>query len=214
MFDASLFGREARGFHFTNVLLHAGNSVLLFLLLRMLTGAVWRSVVVAALFALHPLRAESVVWVAERKDVLCGFFGLLALICYARYAQGRFQNAECSVQSREGGDAVHVSRFTSHDAVFYLLSLLFFACGLMSKAMLVTWPFVMLLLDYWPLNRLKKVECRRQKAERSVERAEPPERQKRVHARHAPRSTLLHLVWEKLPFFVLSGMLCMKRLEW
>src|ERR1039458_9071473 len=89
MLDASLFGQKAGGFHFTNVALHAANGVLLFLLLRMLTEALWRSVLVAALFALHPLRVESVAWVTERKDVLSGCFGLLALIFYARYAHRR-----------------------------------------------------------------------------------------------------------------------------
>ena len=99
MLDASFFGQRAGGFHFTNVALHAANGILLFLLLRMLTGALWRSVVVAALFALHPLRVESVAWVTERKDVLSGCFGLLALIFYARYAQGR----ECRRQKAEAG---------------------------------------------------------------------------------------------------------------
>ena len=101
MLDASLFGQEAGGFHFTNVAIHAANGVLLFLLLRMLTGALWRSVVVAALFALHPLRVESVAWVTERKDVLSGCFGLLALICYARYAQRRIRSPESEVQESE-----------------------------------------------------------------------------------------------------------------
>ncbi len=86
MLDVSFFGQKAGGFHFTNVAFHATNGVLVFLLLRLLTGALWRSVVVAALFALHPLRVESVAWVTERKDVLSGCFGLLALIFYARYA--------------------------------------------------------------------------------------------------------------------------------
>ncbi len=86
MLDASLFGQQAGGFHFTNVVLHAANCVLLFLWLRMSTDALWRSVVVAALFALHPLRVESVAWVTERKDVLSGCFGLLSLIFYVRYA--------------------------------------------------------------------------------------------------------------------------------
>ena len=177
MLDASLFGQRAGGFHFTNVAFHAVNGALLFLLLRMLTGAVWRSVVVAALFALHPLRVESVAWVAERKDVLSGCFGLLALICYARYAQRRMQNAECRMQNAESGSqqptpplTFHVSRFTFHVSPFYLLSLCFFACGLMSKAMLVTWPFVMLLLDYWPLKRMQNAECRMQ----NVAASDPP----------------------------------------
>ena len=87
MLDCQLFGLNPWGHHLTNVLLHALNTVLVFLLLRRMTGAPWRSLLVAALFALHPLRVESVAWVAERKDVLSGCFGLLALIVYARYAQ-------------------------------------------------------------------------------------------------------------------------------
>ena len=86
MLDVNFYGQRAGGFHFTNVALHAANGVLLFLLLQALTGARWRSLVVAALFVFHPLRVESVAWVAERKDVLSGFFGLLALIAYACYA--------------------------------------------------------------------------------------------------------------------------------
>ena len=172
MLDMSLFGQKAAGFHFTNVALHAANGVLLFLLLRMLTGALWRSLLVAALFAAHPLRVESVAWVTERKDVLSGCFGLLALICYACYAERRMQNAECRMQNAKSGSqqpapplTFHVSRFTFHVSLFYLLSLFFLACGLMSKAMLVTWPFVMLLLDYWPLRRMQNAECRMQNAE-------------------------------------------------
>ncbi len=144
MLDASLFGPAARGFHFTSVAFHAANGVLLFLLLRLLTGAFWRSVCGAALFALHPLRVESVAWVTERKDVLSGFFGLLALIFYARYAT-------CGPRAKGGGQRLKVcGRSSISHAGFlgaYWFALLFLACGLMSKAMLVTWPFVMLLLE-------------------------------------------------------------------
>ncbi len=115
MLDASLFGKAAGGFHFTNVALHAANSVLVFLLLRVLTGALWRSAVVAALFAVHPLRVESVAWVTERKDVLSGLFGLLALIFYARYAQCRTQNAEGRVQKPATSDPQPATRPPSAD---------------------------------------------------------------------------------------------------
>ncbi len=127
--DATLFGPGPRGFHRTNVLLHAANAVLLFLALRRLTGAVWPSAMAAALFALHPLRAESVAWVSERKDVLSGLFWMLALMAYAWYAE------------RPGWRR-------------YLLVLAPFALGLMAKPMVVTLPCVLLLLDYWPLRRL------------------------------------------------------------
>jgi tetratricopeptide (TPR) repeat protein len=126
--DATLFGTGPRGFHRTNLLLHAANAVLLFLALRVLTGAVWRSGFVAALFAAHPLRVESVAWVSERKDVLCAFFFMLTLLAYAWYAR------------RPG-------------LVSYLAVLLAFALGLLAKPMLVTLPFVLLLLDFWPLRR-------------------------------------------------------------
>ena len=121
MLDASLFGRAARGFHFTNVALHTANLVLLFLWLRMSTGAIWRSAMVAALFALHPLRVESVAWVTERKDVLSGFFGLLSLIFYARYAQGRMQKPatpDTQHASPCTRDTQHATRNTLHAPPF------------------------------------------------------------------------------------------------
>ena len=162
MADCQLFGLQPWGHHLTNVVLHALNAGLVLALLQLLTGATWRSLWVAALFAVHPLRVESVAWVSERKDVLSGFFGLLSLIAYACYAQRRMQNAECRMQNEEATDTQHATRFTFHTGNFYLLSLCFFALGLLSKPMLVTWPCVMLLLDYWPLRRMQKAECRRQ----------------------------------------------------
>ena len=138
MVDCQLFGLSAWGHHLTSVLLHAINSALVFLLLRHLTGALWRSLLVAALFALHPLRVESVAWVAERKDVLSTCFGLLCLMAYARYAEDA--PASTPALRRRSG--------------YYALALLCMALGLMSKAMLVTWPLVMLLLDFWPLERM------------------------------------------------------------
>ncbi|HEC17229.1 MAG TPA: tetratricopeptide repeat protein [Sedimenticola sp.] len=129
MLDVQLFGLDAGRHHLTNVLLHLGNTLLLFFVLRRMTGAMWRSAFVAALFGLHPLHVESVAWVAERKDVLSTFFGMLTLYAYARYAE------------RPG-----LGR--------YLPVVLFFTLGLMSKPMLVTLPFLLLMLDYWPLGRL------------------------------------------------------------
>ena len=142
MLDCQLFGLKPWGHHLINVLFHALNAVMVFALLRQLTGAMWRSLLVAALFAVHPLRVESVAWVAERKDVLSGFFGLLTLIFYARY-----------VQKSETKLATSSSFLLSP---FYWSALFFFALGLMSKAMLVTMPCVLLLLDYWPLERFKQ----------------------------------------------------------
>jgi tetratricopeptide (TPR) repeat protein len=129
MLDVQLYGVNPGGHHITNLLLHLANVVLLFLLLVRLTGAVWRSGFVAALFAVHPLHVESVAWVSERKDVLSAFFWILTMWAYARYAE------------RPG-----VKR--------YLPVFLLFALGLTAKPMLVTLPFVLLLMDYWPLNRI------------------------------------------------------------
>jgi protein O-mannosyl-transferase len=129
MLDCQLFGLHAAGHHLVNVLWHAAAAALLFLLLREMTGALWRSAFVAALFAIHPLRAESVAWVSERKDVLSGFFFMLTIWAYVRYSRR---------PSRRG----------------YLAVMVIFAIGLLSKIMLVTLPGVLLLLDYWPLDRL------------------------------------------------------------
>jgi len=130
MLDCQLYGLKAGWHHFTNVVLHTLAAMLLFLALQRMTGAVWRSAFVAAVFAIHPLRVESVAWVAERKDVLSGVFFMLTLLAYANY--------------------VRVPRVRG-----YLVVLFLFACGLMSKPMLVTLPFVLLLLDYWPIDRIK-----------------------------------------------------------
>ncbi len=128
MADTSLFGPGPFGYHLVNLLLHAANVLLLFRILHLMTGARWRSFFVAAFFALHPLRVESVAWIAERKDVLSGLFFFLSLLAYARYAE------------RPGA-----ARFR---LVFSLMLL-----GLLSKAILVILPLLLLLLDYWPLRR-------------------------------------------------------------
>ena len=135
MLDCQIYGLHAGGHHLTSLLLHAATAVLLFLVLREMTGALWRSAFVAAVFAIHPLRVESVAWVAERKDVLSGLFFMLTLGAYVRYVE------KSRVQSPKSN-------------AYYGLTLLFFVSGLMCKPMLVTLPFVLLLLDYWPLNRL------------------------------------------------------------
>ncbi len=134
MLDAQCFGRGPAGPHLVNLALHVASTLLLFLVLRRMTGTVGRSALVAALFGWHPLHVESVAWVAERKDVLCAFFFMLTLWSYAGYAN------EFKVQN---------PKFKVH----YILALVFFVCGLMSKAMLVTLPFLLLLLDFWPLSR-------------------------------------------------------------
>jgi 4-amino-4-deoxy-L-arabinose transferase-like glycosyltransferase len=129
MFDSMLFGAKPAGFHLTNLLFHTANSILLFLVFCRLTNRLWPSAFVAALFALHPVHVESVAWISERKDVLSAFFFMLTLLAYIRY-----------VEKSSAGRLV--------------LALLFFALGLFSKSMLVTLPLILLLLDFWPLNRL------------------------------------------------------------
>ena len=160
--DCQIFRLNPAGHHYTNLLLHAINAVLLFLLLRQATGFTWRSLVVAALFALHPVNVESVAWAAERKNVLSMLFFLLALHAYDRYARtGR--------------------------RYLYLSVAIFFALGLMAKPQIVTLPFVLLLWDYWPLQRMGAVPA----ADGST-------------AASTPRS-FFFLVWEKTPLFVLAA---------
>jgi tetratricopeptide (TPR) repeat protein len=130
MLDCQLHGLKAGWHHFTNVLLHSIAVVLLFVGLLQMTSAFWRSAFVAAVFAIHPLRVESVAWIAERKDVLSGVFFMLTLLAYVYYVR-----------------SPRIGR--------YLVVVFILACGLMSKPMLVTLPFVLLLLDYWPLDRIK-----------------------------------------------------------
>jgi tetratricopeptide (TPR) repeat protein len=149
MLDCQLYGLQAGGHHLTNILLHTATVVLLFLVLRRMTGFLWRSAFVAAVFAIHPLRVESVAWISERKDVLSAFFFMLTLAAYVRYVQRRSK-----VESRESRAQAVPTLDPRHSALDYCLVLLFFVLGLLSKNMLVTIPFVLLLLDYWPLNRL------------------------------------------------------------
>jgi tetratricopeptide (TPR) repeat protein len=139
--DATLWKTDPFGFHLTNVLLHAANAALLFLALRALTGALWRSAAVALLFAVHPLRVESVAWVTERKDVLSTLFGLLALWAYAAYV--------AAPSTRR-----------------YLALAGLFALSLLSKPMLVTLPCLLLVLDWWPLGRLQTADWWRRVVEK------------------------------------------------
>jgi Flp pilus assembly protein TadD len=144
MLDCQLYGLKPAGHHFTNVLLHTIAVILLFLVVRAMTGSLWRSAFVATLFAIHPLHVESVAWISERKDVLSAVFFMLTLGAYLRY--------------------VEAPSLTS-----YIFVLLAFALGLMSKPMLVSVPFVLLLLDYWPLKRLAREAPAKRGHERTVE---------------------------------------------
>ncbi len=159
MLEFQFYGFNPGLFHLTNVVLHAATVVLLFLVLRKFTGSIWRSAFVAAIFAIHPLRAESVVWIEERKDVLSGVFFMPTLAAYLHYTR-----------------KPAVARYLTISIVF--------AAGLLSKAMLVTTPIILLLLDYWPLNRSQKPEIRNQKSQNS--------------------GSWPKLILEKAPLFVLS----------
>ena len=152
--DWQFFGSNPAGHHLTNLFFHIANTLLLFLVLKKMTESLWQSAFVAALFALHPLHVESVAWVAERKDVLSIFFWLLTMWAYVRYVK-------------------------NPKLKWYLISLMLFALGLMAKPMLVTLPFVLLLLDYWPLNRISRFNWQ----------------------------TIYRLILEKIPFFFLAAVL-------
>ena len=130
MLDCELFGLDPSGHHWTNVEFHVANTLLLFIILFKMTGTLWKSAIVAALFALHPLHVESVAWISERKDVLSTFFGLLSIAAYYNYVK------KSSVK-------------------YYILVIVLLSLGLMAKPMLVTIPFVLLLLDFWPLKRFQ-----------------------------------------------------------
>jgi protein O-mannosyl-transferase len=149
MLDWQFYGPDAGGYHFTNIILHAATAILLFLALREMTGTLWRSAFVAALFAIHPLRVESVAWVVERKDVLSGFFFMLALLTWTRYAQRRPGTAGGETKLSSVISYFGPGNWTAN----YYLTLVFFTLALLSKAVVVTFPFVLLLLDYWPLKR-------------------------------------------------------------
>jgi len=210
MLDCQLFDLNPTGHHAANLCLHTINALLLFLLLQRLTGATWRSAFVAGLFAVHPLHVESVAWIAERKDVLSTFFGLLSLTAYAKYAEAKRQQSypgrmaeaagateeipspglaatlspsdpsSVTAPRRVDGGRVGVRAVQRH----YAIALCCFALSLMSKPMLVTLPFLLLLLDYWPLGRLE------------------------LPALNCRLSSLRSLLIEKWPFFGLTAASC------
>ncbi|MGZ4972121.1 MAG: tetratricopeptide repeat protein [Limisphaerales bacterium] len=155
MLDVQIYGLNPTGHHLTNVLIHAASTALMFLVVRRMTGALWASAFIAAMFGLHPLRVESVVWACQRKDVLSTLFWILTASAYVHYVQTSARRQK-----------------------WLALALLFFAFALMSKPMVVTLPFVLLLIDFWPL--------------------------KRINASRVSFATLKPLLFEKLPFFALA----------
>ena len=201
MLDCELFGLDPGSHHLVNLGFHVANTLLLFAGLRQMTGAVWRSALVAALFALHPLHVESVAWLSERKDVLSTFFFLLTLGAYVRYAQGAGSREQGGKTSNSDKSRVNIQHPTSNAQWCYWSAVFFFALGLMSKPMLVTLPFVLLLLDYWPLGRVTSDKWRvtgEKKGKPSTLNCTP-------NAFGAQLSTLL---LEKLPFFGLAAVSC------
>ena len=167
MLDWNLFGDNAGGHHWTSVIIHILNAVLLFLFFQYLTGAIWKSAFIAALFAIHPINVESVAWIAERKNVLSTFFWILTMFLYVWYVR-------------------------SPSWKRYLPMFLCFALGLMAKPMLVTLPFVLLLLDYWPLNRT----IINQQNKNQAEIPEPISLKK---------YKITSLIWEKVPLLFLTA---------
>ena len=163
--NCQLFGPEPGWFHLVNVFLHLANTLLLFAVLKKMTGSLWPSAFVAAAFALHPMHVESVAWIAERKDVLSALFWMLTLLAYVSYVK-------------------------RPAALRYLVTITIFAFGLMAKPMLVTLPFVLLLLDYWPLNRFT---------------AEFAEKKNEINSACSAVRPGRRLLIEKIPFFVLSA---------
>jgi len=195
MLDYELFGLNPQGYHLINLLFHVLNTLLLFLVLRRMTKRLWPSAFVAALFAIHPLHVESVAWVTERKDVLSTFFWMLTLGAYSYYVE-------------------------SPGLKRYVFVVLFFILGLLSKPMLITLPFVLLLLDFWPLQRFQAVNPD-DKIQAEVPKLLTPEKQKKKSktkqvavVKQTPAvqkstaseyswSRIYPLLWEKVPLFIL-----------
>ena len=199
MVDCQMFGLKPMGHHLVNLAFHALNAALVFLVFRCMTGAFWRSAALAGLFAVHPLQVDTVAWVAERKNLLGALFWLLATWAYVRYAETgeRAEHPTSNIQHPTSNDCAHAPRYTLHARRFYLLALLFFALGLMCKPVLVTLPFVLLLLDYWPLARWRSLESKVSSLE-STQHA----------TRNTQRATRL-LLLDKLPFLFLSALSCL-----
>ncbi|HUN53747.1 MAG TPA: tetratricopeptide repeat protein [Smithella sp.] len=197
--DYQLWGLTANGYHVTNLILHILSTLLLFWLFNRMTGAIWKSAFVAALFALHPFHVESVAWISERKDVLSAFFWMLTLCLYVYYTE-----KPC------------IKR--------YLPVVFSFVLALLSKPMVVTLPFILLLLDYWPLNRLESQTNataqaddepasinkgkKKNKADKAASKKNipPTQAQKLPETKIAGIIPIWHL-WEKIPFFVLSAVM-------
>ena len=194
MLDYQIFGLNPHGYHLINLLFHVMNTILLFLIFYRMTKTLWQSAFVACLFAIHPLHAESVAWIAERKDVLCSFFWMLTMGAYSYY--------------------VEYPEFRR-----YFLVLLFFVLGLMAKSMLVTLPFVLLLLDCWPLQRFQKIRLDYKIQTEVCSLATSNKQKWNSQKKHAVKGSLeakkstnpkykwaliYPILWEKVPLFILA----------
>jgi tetratricopeptide (TPR) repeat protein len=230
--DVQLFGLNPCGHHLTNLLFHIANTLLLFFVLCRMTKAPWKSAFVAALFAIHPLHVESVAWVAERKDVLSTFFFMLTVAAHVGYVEHRMVNENSprtdtaaplrrrneEVGRRKAKGSISSSFFSvPFFDLRYLAVVLFFALGLMAKPMLVTLPFILLLLDYWPLQRLGQQQSLREFPVEAKVSA------KKMGRRSGAASTSVTaqvgkpaesiykwkffrpLLWEKIPLFALAA---------
>ena len=243
MLDVQLFGLKAGRHHLTSLLLHVFNVLLLFLLLVRMTGALWRCAFVAALFAIHPLHVESVAWIAERKDVLSTFLWLLTLAAWLGYVgskerRGRIGSSNAGSGARSGGsfsgDGLEATRGRGTSrlnagiagsstptrrglpaAAWYALVLVLFALGLMAKPMLVTLPFTLLLLDWWPLGRWDGGAGRQPEVSRGVGLRRQEDRSTsggtdagRVRSSGGEPHALSWLALEKAPLFAMSAVSC------
>jgi tetratricopeptide (TPR) repeat protein len=181
MLDVQLFGLRPAGHHATNLFLHTLNVLLLFLVLEQMTARTWPSAVVAALFAVHPAHVESVAWISARKDVLSTFFALLCLLAYVKYVRRKLEIRNPKSETS--------SQFEIRRETWFVLSLVLFALGLLSKSMVVTLPFLLLLLDFWPLHRFQPSTFNLQPINPTLQHS---------------RTAALRLFLEKLPFFALT----------
>lgn len=203
MLDTQFLGNTAFDYHLTNMLLHTANTVLLFLLLFRLTASAWRSAFVATLFGVHPLHVESVAWISERKDVLSTFFFLLTLLAYTRYVE-LVSSLKSGAPQPDRKPAEAPQRQPKEALRYYVGALLLFALGLLSKPMLVTTPVILLLMDFWPLKRIRLPQSRQSFSGETTEHG--------LLGANFSLQPSAFLFLEKLPFFglaLISGIITM-----
>ena len=200
-------GPEAGGHHLTNVLLHAASAILLFLALKQMTGAFWLSALAAAMFAVHPLRAESVAWVAERKDCLSGLFWMLTLLTYGWYVRsvGRgpiatIVNDATPNRLQDPAEQSTLAWYLTKASLRYLLIIMVFVLGLSAKSMLVTLPCLLILLDFWPLGRWQSAYA--------ALKAKPSDARTPAESWWSGGGEMVWLVVEKIPFFLITAAVC------